>query len=184
MSAAPVLRFVKKPLVFFVDDEVDILEIFRMQFEGRYDIETFETPEGAIRAATDIGARRPDVIVTDYRMPRMNGVEMLTRICRVLGTEPRAVLLSGNLDKEAAIRAANRGIVRILEKPFNGDLVQASIEDVLIIAKTEKAREDIRENVMRLKEIYQAMRIVLDARVPEFEEMLREVMVDPGHGAE
>ncbi|MES2963649.1 MAG: response regulator [Bdellovibrionota bacterium] len=184
MSAAPVLRFTKKPLVFFVDDEADILEIFRMQFEDRYDIETFETAEGAIRAATELGARRPDVIVTDFRMPRMNGVEMLTRICTVLGQEPRAVLLSGNLDKESAIRAANRGIIRIIEKPFNGELVQASIEDVLLIARTEKAREDIRDNVMRMKEIYQAMRLVLDARVPEFEQMLSEVMVDPGHGAE
>lgn len=186
MSENNVVRFAPaKPLIYFIDDEMDILDLFRMQFQEHYEILCFFTPTSAIEAACDPGARRPDVIVTDYRLPKMNGLQMIHEIAtREDRFQPKVILLSGNLDKDAAIKAANQGITKIIEKPFNRDKVHETIEQLLLLGKIDRVRQEFKEKTHQLQEMYTAMRLILDTHVPNFEAMMNDVMIDPGHGAE
>ena len=66
--------------LLFVDDEPLILEVLREHFKGEYDVET------ALNGADALGAiirTRPDVVMLDITMPRMNGVEVLKDIKQI-----------------------------------------------------------------------------------------------------
>jgi DNA-binding NtrC family response regulator len=167
-----------RPLVYFVDDEPDILDVFEAYFSDHFDVIVFQRPEDAVAAATDPMQRKPDAIVTDFRMPRLSGIEMLARI-RAAGNDCRAILLSGNIDKDVAISAANKGIFQILEKPFDGNEVARAIDNLLAEQKADLVRKNIRAQMLRLKEMYSTMRLLLTSRVPEFDDILHELLVDP-----
>jgi DNA-binding response OmpR family regulator len=167
-----------RPLVYFVDDEPDILDVFESYFADRFDVIVFQSPEEAVKAATDPMQRKPDAIVTDFRMPRLSGIEMLARI-RAAGNDCRAILLSGNVDKDVAIAAANKGIFQILEKPFDGEEVATALELLLNEERADSVRKNIRSQMLRLKEMYSAMRLLMTSRVPEFDDILHELLVDP-----
>jgi two-component system, OmpR family, response regulator VicR len=78
--------------IFYVDDEPGLLELFEEVFEseGR-EILTFDRPEEAIKAHSETPA---DLIITDYRMPRINGFELAQRLPAAL---PMA-LITGDLE--------------------------------------------------------------------------------------
>lgn len=173
----------RKPVVFFVDDEKEILEIFEMQFVHDFELKCFSNPESLIQEVAAMYPLQPDVVVTDYRMPQMDGIQMLQSI-KKNGSTVRSVLLSGNLDKESAIDAANSGVFRILQKPFNAALIQQSIEDVILQTRAEKIRTEMKDQMAKMKELYTSLRTMLGSRVPEFDEVMQEVLVDPGHGAD
>lgn len=169
-----------RPLVYFVDDEPDILDVFEIFFAHRFDIALFSHPEEAIAAAalTIKNGRPPDAIVTDFRMPKVTGIDLISRI-RESDSNIRAILLSGNLDKDIAIKAANKGIFRILEKPFDGSEVEKALDELLSERRAEFIRTAIQAKILHLKEMYVAMRLLMTTKVPEFDEILRENLFDP-----
>ena len=105
-----------RPLLFFVDDEPNILSSIARIFHGEsVELRGFGDPREALAA---IGEARPAVIVSDYRMPAMDGIELLER-CGAASPETIRILLTGFVDLEAAVGAINRGSVyRFLRKPW------------------------------------------------------------------
>lgn len=105
----------RKPILY-VDDEENNLTVFEAAFEDLYDVHT--ALSGA--EALEIMASRPiHVLVTDMRMPGMNGVELLER---VLPDYPDIVriVLTGYTDVESIIRAINQGQVhQYVTKPWD-----------------------------------------------------------------
>ncbi len=65
-----------------VDDEKDILLILKsgLESKGRFAVETFSSGEAALQAITSGPSDRYDLILTDIRMPKMNGFELYRRI--------------------------------------------------------------------------------------------------------
>jgi response regulator RpfG family c-di-GMP phosphodiesterase len=108
----------KKHPVLIVDDEPEIL--FSLELLLRRDFELYTAQSGA--EALDILHQHPvDVIMTDQRMPRMTGVELLRR---ARGECPEAVriIFTGYADIRAVIDAINEGrIYRYLVKPWDPD---------------------------------------------------------------
>src|SRR5688572_25044030 len=91
--------------ILIVDDDALITTSLQGLFalETDYHILTFNDP----RAAEQEAARRPiDVVISDFLMPAMNGVELLKRV-RAKQPEAVRILLTGFADKENAIRAIN-----------------------------------------------------------------------------
>ncbi len=104
--------------VVIVDDEemvVSSLQSF-LELETDYNIRPFTSPAAALEYAM---AGQVDVIVSDFLMPGMNGIELLGRIREKHPHAPR-ILLTGYADKESAIKAINDiGLFQYIEKPWD-----------------------------------------------------------------
>lgn len=84
--------------------------------------ETYDTPGGFLRAAAGLSA---GCIVTDVRMPEMNGIELMRRL-RAMGVTLPVVVITGHGDVPLAVEAMKAGACDFLEKPFrDGDLLGA-----------------------------------------------------------
>ena len=86
-----------KTVVFVVDDEPMLLELAEAILRPMgFDVRTFRDPEQALKEFPDA---RPEVIVTDYVMGRMSGMDLI-RECRRLNPKQKMVLLSGSVDEQ------------------------------------------------------------------------------------
>ena len=112
--------------VLIVDDDPQLRHVVRAALDSGLDVvEAADGLEG-IRA---FHRQRPDLVVADVEMPRLDGLELLRRI-RELGDTP--VILLGEVDAPAAIvRGLRSGADDYLVKPFAIDVLVARIESVL-----------------------------------------------------
>ncbi len=106
------------PRILFIDDEENVLRALeRVFFDDDYEILT----AGSADEALEILSRTSpvQVVVSDYRMPRMNGVELLRKV-RAKWPETVRAVLSGYADTAAIVSAINDGqIYRFIPKPWN-----------------------------------------------------------------
>lgn len=110
----------KTPSILLVDDEEMVLSSLRGVFalQTEYDVTTASTPKDAIR---HVGRAPVDVVISDFLMPEMNGIELLQEV-KKLQPDSIRLLLTGYADKENAIKAINEvGLYHYLEKPWDND---------------------------------------------------------------
>jgi len=102
--------------VLFVDDEKNILTSFRRSLHRIYRIYTTTSPLTALKI---ISAHKPfKVVVVDYRMPEMDGLNLIKKI-KSRFPHTQCILLTGNADLKVALEAVNQGgVYRFLLKPF------------------------------------------------------------------
>ncbi len=101
--------------ILFVDDEQNVLQSMRRQLRKRFPLQTALSGDEALEIMKREGPFA--VIVSDMRMPGMNGVELLSRV-KDLYPDTVRIMLTGNADQETAIEAVNSGqIFRFLTKP-------------------------------------------------------------------
>ena len=109
--------------IVVVDDEKFITSAFKalLKVEGFSDAHLFNSP---IEALEFLKENQPDLVISDFLMPEMNGLEFLNKV-KELYPEVSKILLTGYADKENAIRAINEiGLYRYIEKPWdNSDLI-------------------------------------------------------------
>lgn len=118
-------------IVLIVDDEPDIRDSLQMLLEAGLESIQVAVADGG-QAALDILQRRPvDLIITDYKMPGMNGLEFLGRAQKIAPKTPR-ILVTAFPDLEIAIRAINEaGIENFFTKPFEPDQVLGVVRSLL-----------------------------------------------------
>ncbi|MDX2084276.1 MAG: ATP-binding protein [Candidatus Melainabacteria bacterium] len=116
--------------VLVVDDEVMVtrsIEVF-LRLETEHQVFTFNSPQEAL---AQLATLKPDVILSDFLMPEMTGIEFLSQARQHL-PDVTAILLTGYADKENAIQAINQaGIYRYLEKPWNNHELALHIQSGL-----------------------------------------------------
>ena len=103
-------------LLYIVDDNQDMLEYFEELLGHDYRIETFTEPRAALESFNI--HQLPDLIITDYKMPEMDGIGFIKAL-KAKRIERPVIILSGAADKEMALKALNLGVFAILEKPAN-----------------------------------------------------------------
>jgi DNA-binding response OmpR family regulator len=79
------------PRILLVDDDPAWRNLYRMALESQFDL--FEATDG-YQALSVLGAVRPDVIILDVRMPRMDGMDFLRRLSR-RSPRPKVIICSG-----------------------------------------------------------------------------------------
>lgn len=129
----------KRPVILAVDDDELILASLRALFsvEADYELEATNRPDEAERIAR---TRPVDVVVSDFLMPEMNGIELLKRIRELQPDAPR-ILLTGFADKGNAIRGINEaGLYYYLEKPWEN-------ETLLLIIRNALAQQRLRRKL-------------------------------------
>jgi len=101
--------------LLIVDDEPLILEVLTVHFKGEYDVET------ALNGADALGAilrARPDVVMLDINMPRMNGVEVLKDI-KQIDDSIAVIMVTANEQVAMAAEALRNGAFGYVPKPFD-----------------------------------------------------------------
>ncbi len=103
--------------LLLVDDEENILRSLRRVLKrGHWEIETAPNAERALEVVERF---KPGVVISDYYMPGMSGVELLTQI-KELAPYTQRILLTGQADQQAIEEAINRSeIFRFVGKPWN-----------------------------------------------------------------
>ncbi len=133
--------------VLFVDDEPNVLSSMKRQLRSRFAVTTALGPEKGLDAVLNHGPFA--VIVSDLRMPVMDGIAFLARARRMSPDSVRMVL-SGNADLADAIQAVNQGnIFRFLVKPCaSEDLVQV-LEQGIAQYRLVTAEKELLEKTLK-----------------------------------
>ncbi|TLY50581.1 MAG: response regulator [Gammaproteobacteria bacterium] len=123
--------------ILLVDDEPNILSALRRSLASidvtRLDGEapklvTFNSPEAALEHCEE---NEFDLILTDYRMPTMDGVQLLTRLMDIQPSVPR-VIISGYADRDAIIAAINEAqLTRFIQKPWDDNELRETVVSIL-----------------------------------------------------
>ena len=109
-----------KGKIVVVDDEKIVTSAIStlLKIEGFSDAHFFNTPNSALEFLKD---NVPDLVISDFMMPEMNGLEFLQEVKKMY-PEVSKILLTGYADKENAIKAINEvGLYRYIEKPWSND---------------------------------------------------------------
>jgi response regulator RpfG family c-di-GMP phosphodiesterase len=125
------MRYVVMGKILFVDDEKNILESYRRTFYSKYNFMMADSGQGALEIINNNSNEPFQVIVTDYKMPKMNGVELLEKV-RAVSPDTVQIMLTGQADMEAIIHLINKGrIFRFLTKPCPPDDMASNIDDAI-----------------------------------------------------
>lgn len=130
--------------ILLVDDETAILETLQILFRNEgYRVSVCASgPEALDR----LGEERPDIVLTDIRMPGATGLEVLSR-AREVDEEMAVILMTAQASLQSAVQAVNLGAYHYLQKPFAND------ELLALCRRAVEARELKVENKALKKEI-------------------------------
>src|SRR5258708_18285363 len=116
-------------LIYVVDDEPMLLELATVVLEPLgYRIKTFRDPASALRSFA-CAQPPPALIITDYAMHSMNGLELLAA-CRKAQPRQRVLLLSGTVD-EQVYRDSPLKPDRFLPKPYQAKQLISAVQALL-----------------------------------------------------
>jgi len=108
----------KRRHVLIVDDEPAVRRTVRGVLESS-GFECTESENGA-SALEWLKDHHTDVIIADYKMPIMNGLNLLERVQTTLnGNTPRVIMLSGVIEEKEKLKAIDLGAYAIIDKPCN-----------------------------------------------------------------
>jgi len=115
-----------KPTVLAVDDENDVLLILRTALSEEFNVLTASNGPEALEIAN---AKKPDLIILDYMMPDMDGLEVMDKLKASNATvDIPVVFLTGVSDKETIRAALGKGTAYYLTKPFGMDDLIAKVQ--------------------------------------------------------
>jgi FixJ family two-component response regulator len=132
--------------VLFVDDEPAFLAVYRLILSSHFDIDTAVGGEQGLAAIRNHGPYA--VVVSDMRMPGMNGARFLARV-REDAPEATRMMLTGCGDIDAAVDAVNKGnVFRFLTKPCGEDVLRQTVADGVAQYRLVTAEKDLLENTL------------------------------------
>ncbi len=167
--------------VLFVDDEENILAALKRLFRsGGYRLLTATSAS----AGLEILVKEPvDVVISDMRMPNMDGAQFLKLVAEKWPDTMR-MLLTGYADLTSAVKAINEGqIYRYISKPWeDNDLkltMQRALEQRFLVKEKQRLEELTRRQNHELSELNAGLEKKVKARTAELEQMMG--MLDTAH---
>ena len=135
--------------IVLVDDEVMVTRTLEtlLKLEGLKDTESFNDP---LEALEYLKINQCELIISDFIMPKMEGIEFLSRAKKLpMQEDTTQILLTGYADKENAIKAINEvGIFKYIEKPWNNDDLVLNIKNAIERTNLKRA---LKEKIIQLK---------------------------------
>lgn len=175
MEKAPVEQGVAlTATLLFVDDEANILSALKRLFRP-YGYRIFTAESGA--AGLEIMAREPvDLVISDMRMPAMNGAQFLEQV-RQNWPDTVRILLTGYADIGSTIDAINKGqIYRYVSKPWEDNDVVIAVRQALERRALEHEKARLEELTRVQNEELKELNANLENKVRERTEELRQTM--------
>lgn len=143
--------------VAVIDDEPMVTQSIKnfLALETDYKVLVFNSPREAIDALRD---RPVDVVISDYLMPDLNGIEFFLKLKDI---QPHAtrILLTGYADKENAIKAINDvGLYQYIEKPWENEdlklIIRNGIEKRMLLKRLAEKVAELDKASADLKGVY------------------------------
>lgn len=135
-----------KITILYVDDEVNNLKAFKATFRRDYKIFLAESADEGrdILLQQDI-----DIIITDQRMPKENGVDFLESIIP-MHPDPMRILLTGYTDIQAVIDAINKGkVYHYLTKPWEEDYLRTVVKNAFEIFSLRRENKQLTDSLLK-----------------------------------
>ena len=134
-----------------IDDDQAVRESIEFLLRSaRLTVKTYETASAFLAVAPTVGS---GCIITDVRMPGISGIDLLRRL-KEMGIGLPVIVITGHGDVPLAVEAMKFGAVDFLEKPFNDDVLLASVRSALdrseASAQLETERAEIRARIALL----------------------------------
>ncbi|NCW45281.1 MAG: sigma-54-dependent Fis family transcriptional regulator, partial [Gemmatimonadaceae bacterium] len=133
------------PRVLIVDDESGILESLRilLKTEGFVPF----VAHGGRQGLEKIDELKPDIVLTDVRMPDVTGVQVLNHARRV-DQEVPVILMTAQATLQSAMQAVNEGAYYYIQKPFRNDeliaILRRAAEHRRLKVENQSLKQDIR----------------------------------------
>ena len=158
--------------ILVVDDEPNLRRVLKAQLErDRYDVHTAEDGEQGLKVLSD---HHIDLVITDLRMPKVDGMELLRR-ARQLEPELPIVMITAHGTVDNAVEALKTGAFDYITKPFDQDEVRMIVRKALRTrdlsateatapsqAEAEGARYGIIGQSTGIKDLYAVLERVAD----------------------
>jgi DNA-binding NtrC family response regulator len=111
--------------IFYLDDEASQLEVFRELFGAEFDVRTASTLKEARRVIAECA---PDIIISDQKMPEIEGVEFLRESMQACPRSFR-ILLTGHIGVGEVMEEIRAGVIQaFLAKPWREEEMRARLE--------------------------------------------------------
>lgn len=160
--------------LLFVDDEANILSALRRLFRP-LGYRIFTAGSGA--EGLEVFEQNPvDLVISDMRMPEMNGAQFLEKV-RARWPDAVRILLTGYADVTSTIAAINKGeIYRYIAKPWDDNDIVLTVKHALERKNLELEKQRLEALTLRQNEELKDLNACLEARVRERTEELRQAM--------
>jgi len=180
-AAAPAPPCHEPATLLVVDDEPGVLAALGRVFHQQgYRV---LTASGGAEAIATLEREAADLVISDMRMPGMDGAGLLEHV-RSRWPGMQRMLLTGYADVESTVAAINRGgVARFITKPWNDDELRALVAEALERARLRRENERLTALAQRHNEELRLMNERLEARVAERTAELEQVvaMLDASH---
>lgn len=138
-----------QPTILVVDDEADVRVAVEMilQYEG-YQVWTAKGARDALdRLEAEASAgRRADLVLSDVKMPGMDGLELLEALTQ-RPQAPPVVMISGHADVPLAVDAVRRGAADFLEKPLEQNRLLVSLANAMRSGKLQRENRKLKREL-------------------------------------
>jgi two-component system, LuxR family, response regulator FixJ len=152
-----------RPLVHVVDDDQAMRDSLEFLLEtGGFAVRLYDSAQPFLDCLLDLA---PGCILTDIRMPDIDGLELLRRV-KATGRSLPVIIMTGHGDVPLAVEAMKLGADDFIEKPFEDEALFDAIRSVLRVVEPDTPPDPMAENFkLRLLSLSQRERQVLDGIV-------------------
>ncbi|TAK63294.1 HD domain-containing phosphohydrolase [Methylobacter sp.] len=167
----------KASAILFVDDEANVLKALRRLFHNEQYI-TYFASSGA-EGLEILRQNTVDLVVSDMRMPEMNGAEFLTQVF-MQWPETIRILLTGYADFQSTIDAVNNGrIYNHCNKPWNDEelklLVRNALEQKRLREERDRLSDIVHQQNKELKELNEHLEEKVDQRTEQLSNAMKHL---------
>ncbi len=132
--------------VLVIDDESSILESLRILL--RNEGFTPHVAQGGRQGLEQIASLSPDIVLTDVRMPNVDGIEILSAVRKQDPTTP-VILMTAQATLQSAVQAVNEGAFYYIQKPFRNDELVAILRRAAEHRKLRVENQSLKQEIRR-----------------------------------
>ena len=138
--------------ILIVDDELDMLELLELIITDRTDYRVITTSEPQM--ATQLMREQPvDLVITDLRMPEMDGLELIEKIKQWDDQIP-FIIITAYGTMESAMEALRQGALDYITKPFRREQILLTVEKAMKWRRLLKENQALKAELEALKKTH------------------------------
>ncbi|MDQ6661249.1 MAG: response regulator [Chloroflexota bacterium] len=155
-----------KPHILIVDDDTALLQALPQAIQLRIDSIKVDTSDSALEALKLVSVNVYDAIVSDIKMPGMDGLALLTKI-RELRPDTPTLLITGHGDHNLTIQALRGGAYDFIQKPIDRDYFVAALQRAI---QTHQLRRQVGEQQIALEDHAKSLEQTVEERTRQLVE--------------